>query len=194
MTAAVPVVNRFPDSRAADREPYSIGLVAILTTVVMLFTAFTAALLIRRTGDDWARVALPGIVWANTLVILLSSAAIERARAAVRANASQRAAGWMSVGALFGLLFLAGQVIAWRSLAAHGVFLSSNPHAAFFYMLSGVHGAHVLGGLAALGWTLGRTRAGAYGPARHAGLTHAAVYWHTVGGVWLWLLAILSTL
>jgi len=194
MTAAAPVLDRLPGDRPVAREPYAIGLIAILTTVVMLFTAFTAALLIRRATGDWVRVPLPGIVWVNTLILLLSSAAVERARAAVRLDASRRAGWWLSVSALLGLLFLAGQIMAWRQLGAEGVFLSSNPHAAFFYMLSGVHGAHILGGLGALAWTLGRTWTGAYRPTRHAGLTHAAIYWHTVGGVWLWLLAILSTL
>jgi cytochrome c oxidase subunit 3 len=84
--------------------------------------------------------------------------------------------------------------MAWRTLAAHGVFLASNPHAAFFYMLSAVHGAHVVGGLGALGWAFGRARAGFSGAVSLAGLTHVAIYWHVVGVVWLWILAALLTL
>jgi cytochrome c oxidase subunit 3 len=127
-------------------------------------------------------------------VLFLSSLAVERARAAARADAGPRVVDWLVAATLLGLAFLGGQLVAWRGLVADGFFLSSNPHAAFFYMLSGVHGAHVLGGLGALGWTLGRARAGAYGAASHAGLTHTAIYWHFVGGVWLWVLAVLSTL
>lgn len=170
------------------------GLMAILATVTMLFAAFTAALLVRRTGTDWTPVPLPPIVWANTVVLIASSAAVELARAAVRREVSRLPARWLAIASLLGVLFLAGQVVAWRMLAARGVFLPTNPHAAFFYMLSAVHGAHVLGGLAALTCTLRRTIRGAYTPARYTGLTHAAVFWHFVGGVWVYLLVLLSTL
>lgn len=184
------------DGKVGTRRPgpYPMGLVAILATVTMLFAAFTAALLVRRAGTDWARVSLPPIVWVNTAALLASSAAVERARAWVRRAASRRSAGWLAIASLLGVLFLAGQVVAWRILAARGILLPASPHAAFFYTLSGVHGAHVLGGLGALTWTLRRAARGAYTASRHAGLTHAAIYWHFVGGVWVYLLVLLSAL
>jgi cytochrome c oxidase subunit 3 len=174
--------------------PYPAGIAAVLVTVGMLFAAFTAALLVRRTGTDWKPVALPPIVWVNTVILLVSSGAVELARAAVRRGDSRRCAGWLAVAGLLGVAFLAGQVVAWRLLALRGVFLPNNPHAAFFYVLSAVHAAHLLGGLAALGWTLRRAARGAHTAAHHAGLTHAAIYWHFVGGVWVFLMIVLSTL
>lgn len=170
------------------------GLMGILATVAMLFAAFSAALLVRRTGTDWAPVPLPRLAWANAVVLVASSAALELARARVRSGGSRRAARWLGTAGALGVLFLAGQVAVWRGLAARGVFLPSGPHAAFFYLLSAIHGAHVLGGLGALAWTLRRTALGAYTAAAHAGLTHAAIYWHFVGGVWLYLLTMLATL
>jgi len=189
-------VRVMPRSSAAadDAGPYPIGLLTILVTVAMLFSAFTAALLVRRTGADWAPIVWPPLVWANTGVILLSSWALERARAAARTNALRDISPRLAAAAALGLLFLAGQFVLWRTLGARGVFLASGPHASFVYMLSAVHGAHVLGGIAALVWTFGRARAGAYTAARHAGLTHTAIYWHFVGVVWLWVFALLSTL
>lgn len=178
----------------APGGPYPMGLMAILATVAMLFAAFTAALLVRRTGGDWARVELPPVVWLNTALLLASSAAVELARRAIRRGAPPLAALRLAAGGVLGVLFLGGQVLAWRALAARGVFLPTSPHAAFFYMLSAVHGAHVLGGLGALGWALGRTVRGAYSPARYTGLTHAAIFWHAIGGVWVYLLVVLSTL
>jgi len=178
----------------APGGPYPIGLMAILATAAMLFAAFTAALLVRRTGGDWARVELPPIVWVNAALLLASSAAVELGRRAVRRGALPLAAPRLATGGILGALFLAGQILAWRALAARGGFLPTNPYAAFFYMLSAVHGVHVLGGLGGLGWTLRRTIQGAYSPARHTGLTHAAIFWHFVGGVWIYLLVVLSTL
>jgi cytochrome c oxidase subunit 3 len=184
-----------PAALRAPERLYPIGLAGLVVTVAMLFTAFTAAVLVRRTGADWAPVALPPILWLNTAAIVLSSVAVERARAAALGEgAAPRIAAWLAAALLLGMLFLGGQVAAWRALVAQGVLLGPNPHAAFFYMLSAVHGAHVLGGIGALGWTLQRARAGAYGGGRRTGLSHAAVYWHLVGGVWLWLLAILLAL
>jgi cytochrome c oxidase subunit 3 len=170
------------------------GLMGILATVAMLFAAFSAALLVRRTGTDWVPVPLPRFAWVNAVVLVASSAAVELARARVRSGGSRRAAYWLAAAGALGVLFLAGQVEVWRALAARGVFLPTGPHAAFFYLLSAIHGAHVAGGLGALAWTLRRARLGAYTAAAHAGLTHAAIYWHFVGGVWLYLLAMLATL
>jgi cytochrome c oxidase subunit 3 len=188
--------DRIPLPRDAGLPagPYPVGLMGILATVLMLFATFTAAILVRRAGTDWIRVPLPLVVWPNTVLLLASSVAVELARRAVRRGGAVRPAQWLGAAGALGVLFLAGQVVAWRDLAARGVFLPTNPHAAFFYMLSAVHGGHVVGGLAALTWTLRRAARGAYTRGRDAGLAHAAIYWHVVAGVWIYLLVVLSTL
>ena len=93
-----------------------------------------------------------------------------------------------------GVLFLVGQLAAWYTLVRQGVFLPSSPHASFFYMLSAVHGMHVIGGLGALAWTRGRAGRGAYTAGHHTGLQHTAIYWHFVGLIWVYLLVLLVTL
>ena len=172
--------------------PYPMGLMAILATVSMLFAAFTAALLIRRTGADWTPVELPTIVWLNAVVIVGSSVLVEYSKRALRRGDTVYSPVWLALGSVLGLLFLAGQWVAWQALIAQGVFLPSSPHAAFFYMLSAVHGAHVLGGLGALVWTLNRAFRGVYTATSHTGLTHTAIYWHFVGALWVYLLILLS--
>ncbi|MFQ5703181.1 MAG: heme-copper oxidase subunit III [Gemmatimonadales bacterium] len=184
-----------PGDDGGRREgPYPVGLMGVLATVSMLFAAFTAALLVRRTGTDWASVDLPAILWANTVVLALSSLAVEMARAAARREESRAAAVRLRMAWVLGLVFLAGQIVAWRILAGQNVFLPTSPHAAFFYMLSAVHGLHVVGGLAALACTAHRAASGAYTGFRHGGMTHAAIYWHFVGGVWTYLLVLLLAL
>ena len=172
--------------------PYPMGLMAILATVAMLFAAFTAALLIRRTGADWRPVELPLIVWFNAGAIVASSVLVEFSKRALGDRDGVHTPVWLAMGSVLGFLFLAGQWVAWRALIAQGVLLPTSPHAAFFYMLSAVHGAHVLGGLGALTWTLNRAFGGAYTAASHAGLDHAAIYWHFVGALWVYLLILLS--
>jgi cytochrome c oxidase subunit 3 len=170
------------------------GLMALLATVGMLFAAFTAALLVRRTGSDWIQVRLPGIVAWNTVVLVLSSGALEWARRRLRAGHRDGAESWLTGAGALGLLFLSGQVVAWQRLVADGILLPTNPHAAFFYVLSGLHAAHLLGGLGAMAWALARIRRGAFTARHHQGFTHAAIYWHFVGAVWLYLLALLLIL
>ena len=177
---------------ARPTGPYPVGLAALLVTVGMLFAALTATLLVRRTGADWSRIALPRILYVNTGILALSSVAVETARAAIRRDRSGSASRHLGIAAALGLLFLVGQAVAWQRLRSAGLLLASGPYVAYVYLLSALHGAHVLGGLGALEWTRRRARQGRYTARRHAGLRHAAAYWHFVGGIWLYLLALLS--
>ena len=170
---------------------YPIFLLALLATVTMLFASLTAAILIRRTGLDWVPIRLPNIVWANALVILVSSASLELARRSLRLGDKSRAPVWLGFAAVLGVVFLGGQLVAWAGLMEQGVFLPTSPHAAFFYMLSAVHGLHVVGGLGALAWTLRGALNGAYSANQHRGVSHAAIYWHYVGAIWIYLLVLL---
>jgi len=170
---------------------YPILLLSVVATVAMLFAAFTAALLIRRTGSDWVPVVLPSVAWVNLLVLFASSAAIEAARSAAARGQPTHTSAWLGLGVLFGFLFLSGQIAAWWRLAEAGVFLPTSPHASFFYMLSAVHGAHVLGGLGAISWML-RRWSGSFDQAARRSLSQVAIFWHFVGAVWLYLMILLT--
>ncbi len=159
------------------RQEIPLGLLAFLATVVMLFTAFTGSLLIRRTAADWERIPLPGGRWATTAVLAASSATLEAAR---RSGSRRLLASTIGLG----IAFLIGQVLVWQSLARAGFYLPSNPHASFVYVLTALHGLHLAGGVAALGLTaLGRVRPGS-----------AALYWHFMGAVWVYVFFVLSVL
>ena len=88
------------------------------------------------------------------------------------------------------MLFLVGQVAAWRQLAARGVFLASNPHSSFFYVLTGMHGVHLIGGLAWFAVVLAQVRRLALTPGED-GLRLFATYWHFLAGLWVYLLYLL---
>jgi cytochrome c oxidase subunit 3 len=163
------------DAPRAQRNR-ELALLLVLATVVMLFAGFAAALLVRRTADDWRPISLPPLMGWTTAVLLGSSAALARA---VRAGSPDR---WLVVAALAGLAFLAGQLVALAAWAEHGVPVTAGPYAAFVYALAGVHAVHVGGGLAALAATRHRPPAFAL----------AATYWHFMGGVWCVLLALLA--
>jgi cytochrome c oxidase subunit 3 len=161
-----------------------------IAAIVMAFGALTIAILVRQGADpEWKHVQLPAMVYFNTAVILLSSLTLEMAR---WKSAAEEGAGlrWMKAALGLGLLFVLGQVMAWWQLARQGVFLSSNPSSSFFYILTGMHGLHLVGGIAALGTVAARraekerTRSGSMFEA-------VRIYWHFMGGLWIFLLIVI---
>jgi cytochrome c oxidase subunit 3 len=167
-------------------SPARTGVWIGIATITMSFTAYTSALVVRQgSGGDWQHFQLPRILFLNTLVLLASSATLEagRRRTAV--------AGWLRLTLGLGLVFIAGQVIAWRELAAQGLFLATNPSSAFFYVFTALHALHLLGGVVALGYVLGRLRrAGGAVPLQALGA--ASLYWHFMAVLWLYLLLVLA--
>lgn len=168
-----------------------LGLLSFLATVTMLFAGFTSAYLVRQsTGSDWQPIPLPPILWLNTGLLLLSSVTLELGRATGRRRGNTLK-GWLSITTGLGAAFLVGQLFAWRHLAAQGVYLPSNPHSSFFYILTGAHGLHLLRGIGALVYVLVGSLQPAPTPALNDRLKLCATYWHFVGGIWLYLFVVL---
>ncbi len=168
-----------------------LGVWALLATLSMLFAGFTSAYLVRRVGSDWQHISLPSILWFNTALLLASSITLELARASMRRWHTDAAKGWLLATALLGLAFLVGQLLAWRQLAAQGIFVPTSPHSSFFYMLTGVHGVHLLGGILALFFALSRVWHSHWSAAEPNALNLCATYWHFVDGVWLYLFVLM---
>jgi cytochrome c oxidase subunit III len=169
------------------------GLWAFLGTISMLFIGFTSAYLIRRASMDWRPLQPPWILWANTAAGGGRSLTLEAARKRLREWDLRGLFPWVAATGVLGVLFLAGQLLAWRSLAAQGLFLASNPHNSFFYMLTGLHGLHLLGGLLWFAAVLVPVRRMAYTPGED-GLRLFATYWHFLAVLWLYLLVLLFVL
>lgn len=158
--------------------------------IFMFFMALASSYIVRKGEGDWKAVQLPAVLWWNTAILIASSVTLERARGFLRLGDARGFGRWWGVTTLLGIAFLVGQVIAWKQLAAAGVFVNTNPASSFFYLLTGAHGLHLLGGVAALtyvafrGWEYARvTRATA------ADVT--GVYWHFMDGLWVFLLLLL---
>ncbi len=164
-----------------------LGLWALLATLSMLFAGFTSAYLVRRAGVDWRPIALPTILWFNTALLLSSSLTVEVARASLRRGRSEALKGWLFGTTLLGLAFLVGQLFAWRQLAAQGIYVPTSPHSSFFYMLTAVHGAHLVGGLGALLYVLRRAWRYRSTQRERNTLGLCAAYWHFVDGLWVYL-------
>jgi cytochrome c oxidase subunit 3 len=206
---ATPPARIVPPPAAAARiatepsplAPAQTGVWIAIGTISMSFAALTSAMVVRQSAaPDWRHFQLPSLLYVNTVVLLASSATLEWSRrriAAVPVGAARLLSGLEGLSGVYltlalGLLFVTGQVIAWRQLAAQGLFLATAPSSAFFYVFTALHGLHVAGGLVALLYVLRRLRRLA-GPAPRVALRAAALYWHFMGVLWLYLLVILAT-
>jgi cytochrome c oxidase subunit 3 len=169
-----------------------IGLGVFLAVVGCLFSLFTSAYFMRMGLSDWRPLPLPRLLWLNTGVLVLSSVALQCAVVAARKGQMDMVRLGLATAGLTALAFLAGQLMAWRQLTEDGYLLASNPANSFFYLITAMHGLHILGGLIGLG----RTSAGAWNGARPERLRLSvelcAMYWHFLLFVWLCIFAVLA--
>jgi cytochrome c oxidase subunit 3 len=170
---------------------YYTGITLAIVSILMFFMALASAFIVRRgAGTDWIPVHIPMILWVNTTVLLVSSLTLEMARRCLaKGNLVGFRALWTGT-TLLGLLFVAGQVMAWRQLFLQGIFMASNPGSSFFYVFTGLHGVHLLGGVAALLYVAVRDFAKAK-VSRPVAAEIVGHYWHFMDGLWVFLLALL---
>ncbi|MCS6806007.1 MAG: cytochrome c oxidase subunit 3 [Acidobacteriota bacterium] len=190
------------DKPSPPPSAYRLGMGLALVSIFMLFVAFTSAYVIRQgQGQDWQPINLPVVLWLTTALLLLSSVTLERARQRLRHGDELMCNRWLTATTLLGLGFLIGQFVAWRQLAADGIYINTNPHSSFFYMLTAAHGLHLAGGLVGLGYITVKMWRQSYQLALAAGLwTHPkkelaidlmSLYWHFMDGLWVYLFVLL---
>ncbi len=178
-------------------EPARTGIWVGLAAIAMTFAALTSALYVREgASTDWQHIVLPPILFFNTLALIASGVALEIARRRVsefmRGKDPSRAAAtfWLNATMLLGLVFVVGQYMAWLKLRSLGLYLPTNPNSSFFYVFTGVHAVHVIGGLGGLTRVMAKFR-GIGSPLRKSTLDATSYYWHFMGLLWIYLLGVL---
>lgn len=175
----------------ASRPPAKIALWMFLAVVSVLFMLLIVAYGGRMAYEIWRPVPQLSLLWANTFVLILSSVALQWARVSVRRGRMDAMRVGLLVGGALTVVFLLGQIWAWRQLANMKYFEVTNPAIAFFYLITGLHGLHLMGGLVALG----RTGARVWGDFKVAKVRQSVelctTYWHFLLGVWLALFGLL---
>ncbi|MGB6876967.1 MAG: cytochrome c oxidase subunit 3 [Candidatus Acidiferrales bacterium] len=168
---------------------YVTGITIAMGGILMFFMALVSAFIVRKgLGGDWLPFAMPRILWLDTAILLASSATLIQARRLFKRGDSGGFRHWWAVTTVLGLLFLAGQLIAWRQMVAGGFYLATNASNSFFYVLTAAHGLHLMGGIAALlfvGW--GRLRR----LTLTTGTEIVGYYWHFLDGLWVFLFLLL---
>lgn len=177
-----------------SEQRYTLAVWVGIAGIVMFFAAISSAMIVRRSAEDWLSLEPPAILWASTAALALSSATFELAKRAVRHGGVKDLRRWITATALLGVGFIAAQLAGWSDLLSQGIGLSGHPSAMFFYLFTAAHGAHVLGGICALGYVTARASLRRTWPRPKAVVEAAALYWHFMGVLWLYILALLSYL
>ena len=172
--------------------PAKIGLGVFLAVVGSLFALFISAYSMRMNMVDWRTLPVPALLWFNTGVLVLSSLALQWAHMAARRDDIDGVIVGLCAGGASAVTFLIGQLLAWRQLSGAGYFLASNPANSFFYLITAMHGLHLMGGLVALGRTTAKVMRGAEASQIRLSVDLCTIYWHFLLVVWLVLLGLLT--
>lgn len=181
--------------------PKRIGLWIFLAVITSLFCLFVSAYYMRMGSHgghathgigDWTAIRDPGILWLNTIVLIVGSIAMQAARASITRGQLEQTRVRLFAAGLLTAGFLIGQMVAWRQLRLSELFTPQNPALAFFYVLTAVHGLHLLGGLFVWTRTLARSLQKEIEPIDlRLSVELTTVYWHYLLLVWLGLFAVL---
>ena len=186
------VIFDLREDSPSSLPPAKLGLGVFLAVVGSLFALFISAYSMRMNMVDWRTLPVPGLLWFNTGVLILSSIALQWAHVAARRNNMDGVIIGLCAGGASALIFLAGQLLAWRQLSLAGYFVASNPANSFFYLITAVHGLHLMAGLVALGRTIAKVWRGAEMTQVRLSVELCAIYWHFLLLVWLVLLGLLT--
>jgi cytochrome c oxidase subunit III len=173
-------------------NPKKFVLWAFLITVTMLFAAFTSGLIVRRAQGNWMFFNVPNIFNYNTIIILLSSVSMQWAYNAAKKDEIHASRRGLIITFLLGCLFVAGQVLGYKDMVKADVFLTGNPSGSFFYVITFMHALHLIGGIIALIITLIASYRFRVHSRSLLGINLCTTYWHFIGGLWLYLFAILT--
>ena len=186
------------DEQSTNPDKSKIIAWFLLLVVLMTFGGMIGAYIVLATNGaaEWRPFDLPGQVWISTLLIISGSFTYHLAQKALFASKFDRSRNLLIATTALGAAFISSQLIVWLALVNRGFYLSGNPYAGFFYILTAVHAVHVIGGIVALGTILLRT----WNPARSEDenlyrrslAQSVGWYWHFMGALWLVLLVLLG--
>ncbi len=169
------LIADFREQSTSSLPAAKIGLGVFLAVAGSLFALFISAYSMRMNMVDWRALPVPRLLWFNTGVLVLSSVALG-----------------LCAGGASAVTFLVGQLVAWHQLSVAGYYVTSNPANSFFYLITAVHGLHLMGGLTALGRTTAKVWHGAEVTRVRRSVELCAIYWHFLLLVWLVVLGLLT--
>ncbi len=167
------------------------GLRVFLVVATVVFSLIVVTYFERMLVPDWRALQIPLVLWPNTALLILSSIALQWARVSADRGRLDGVKSGLLLGGVFAFAFLVGQLLAWRQLIDLGYFVATNPANAFFYLITALHGLHLLGGLVAWARTSAKVRRGVALDRLRLSVELCAIYWHFLLVIWLILFGLL---
>lgn len=187
-------MSTFADVKVRRIHPKKFALWMAIVSMIMFFSAFTSAYIVRKSAGNWLSFPLPNEFYISTIVILLSSISFYFSKKAYLNGNIKLFNTLFFVGFFSGTLFIISQYLGWQSLQAMDINLSTNQSSSFFYLITYAHVIHVIGGIAALIVTLIGILRGRFSfvtEKRTLKLELVFTYWHFVDILWIYLLIFL---
>ncbi len=172
-------------------NPKKFAMWLFIGSVVMLFAALTSAYIVRQAEGNWLFFELPGLFTTSTIVILLSSAAMQWAYWSAKKDNLEMVKIMVTVTSILGLAFLVLQFEGWKELVANQVYLVGNPSGSFLYIITGLHGLHLISAIIFLLIVLVATYRYKVHSRNLTQMEMCTTYWHFLGGLWLYLFVFL---
>jgi cytochrome c oxidase subunit 3 len=178
--------------RGLSLAAYRVMMWLVLGAVVMMFAALSSVYIALPRGADWQPIRMPRMLILSTGIILTSSVTMSRARRSLKQGIDRQYRRFLLATLLLGFGFLAAQLLGWRQLVAQGAYFSGHPHSSFYFLFTGAHGVHLLGGIVGLSYLVAGTSRWSGQPEKRQTFTDVvALYWHFMDGVWVWLFLLL---
>jgi cytochrome c oxidase subunit 3 len=165
-----------------------------IASIVMLFAALTSAIILRKAEGDWLEFTIPSIFYFSTAVIILSSITMIMALEAAKKDNQNGIKIGLWATFVLGIVFSYMQYVGWGHLTQGGVYFAgseSNPAGSFFYILTGLHVLHLLGGLINLLIVIYKAQKRKYNSSDYLGIQLVGIYWHFLDILWVYLLLFL---
>ncbi|MFK7863378.1 MAG: cytochrome c oxidase subunit 3 [Pseudohongiellaceae bacterium] len=175
-----------------DTSPQKVALVFFVVVASVVFSLFTVSYIIRMELPDWAPMSEPTQLWFNTGLLVLSSVFFQWARNISKTESDKNVKTAFMGAGLFAIFFIIGQYMTWEALLAEGFYMSSDPATAFYYLLTGVHAVHLLGGLWVWSTGLIRIISGVEPKELKLSIELCAFYWHFLLIIWLIMFALMA--
>ena len=165
----------------------------LLAAIVMMFAALSSVY-IMSSEEQRRPVAMPRMFLVSTALILISSVTFHKAKRSLQQERLHAHTRWLLVTLVLGVGFVMSQLVGWRELARRGVYFAGHPRSTFFYLATGLHGAHLIGGIGLVIYLVIRSLRAASLLYPEKNLTWSGIvglYWHTMDGIWVWLFLLL---
>ncbi|MBV6440036.1 MAG: heme-copper oxidase subunit III [Haliscomenobacteraceae bacterium CHB4] len=184
-----------PEYNQSKILPQKLALWVGIGSMVMMFAAFTSAYVVRRSAGNWLEFKLPDIFFLNTVVIVMSSVTLHYAYTSFKKGKEKWYKGLLIATFLLGILFVVLQYKGWQAMTDIGATFTVNPSSSFIYVISGIHAAHVLGGIAALIVAMVHAFVLPFRPTarRRQRFELVCQYWHFVDVLWIYLIGFFLT-